>query len=98
MEGRPVRIGADKLAAMLLITWLTTLVGLGNLIFLWKDKRFRKRAIIALGLSQGTGLIIIILSSFICIIGLIPLASFIPLGMAIWMTIDAINAYNIYRG
>lgn len=97
-KDKPVlQISGGKLTGMLLITWLTTFIGLGNLIFLWGDKRHRKRAAIALGLSLGTWLIILILAILVFGAVLIPLAVWLPLGMAIWMTIDAINAYKTYK-
>ena len=94
IESQTLRVDEGKLAAMLLITWLTGLAGLGNLIFLWSDLRYRRRAAIALGLTLGTAFIILIL--FLSIIGivLILFAIWIPLGMAIWMTLDAISAYQ----
>ncbi|MCB7128711.1 MAG: hypothetical protein J3T61_04160 [Candidatus Brocadiales bacterium] len=97
-KDKPIlKVSGGKLTGMLLITWLTTLIGLGNLIFLWGDKRHRKRAALALGLSLGTWLIILILAISVFGAVLIPFAVWLPLGMAIWMTIDAINAYKIYK-
>lgn len=92
-----MRVNVAVLTAMLLINWLTGFVGLGNLIFLWPDKRYRKRAAIALGLTLGTGLIAGILSKSGIGYPFIPLVFWLPLGMAIWMTVDAINAYNAYK-
>lgn len=96
-EFQALEIGGGKLTGMLLITWLTCFIGLGNLIFLWRDLRYRKRAAAALGLTLGTGLIILILS--VSVIGaiFIVFAIWIPLGMAIWMTVDAISAYGKYK-
>lgn len=99
MKNLQLKVDGGKLAGMLLITWLCFpgLVGLGNLIFLWADKRYRKRAAIALGLSLGTGLISLIL--LLSVVGwlLLPFVIWLPLGMAIWMTIDAIKAYETYK-
>ncbi len=79
-----VSVSGWKLVFMLLITWLTIFVGLGNLLFLWKDHHFRLRAIIALAVTLAIA---------------IPLYSlytgfFIHLGMAVWMTLDAITAFK----
>jgi len=95
-KAKAPRIGGWKFVFMLLITWLT-FSGLGNLIFLWNDLHYRKRAAIALGLSLGTWLIILILAISVFGAVLIPLAMWLPLGMAIWMTFDAISAYKKYR-
>ncbi len=48
-----------RLAATLVINWLTPLVGLGNLIFLWRDKGHRRRASVALGLTLGMFFLVI---------------------------------------
>lgn len=99
IENKPLSISGGKLAGMLLITWLTfgLFVGLGNLIFLWNDMHHRRRAAVALGLTLGTGLISIILSVSIIGAPLVLIAIWIPLGMAIWMTIDACIAYSKYK-
>jgi hypothetical protein len=94
IESQILRVDGTQLAVMLLITWLTCFVGLGNLIFLWSDLRYRRRAAIALGLTLGTAFIILILLFSIIGIVLILFAIWIPLGMAIWMTIDAISVYK----
>ncbi len=94
IESQTLRVDGTQLVVMLLITWLTCFVGLGNLIYLWRDLRYRKRAAIALGLTLGTGFIILFL--IVSIIGIVFILFFIwiPLGMAIWMTVDAISAYE----
>lgn len=71
---------------MLLITWLTIFAGLGNLIFLWKDKAFRLRAIIALAVAV-TFTITAPLYPFY--VGLL-----VQVGMSVWMTLDAITAFK----
>ena len=83
-KDQTVRVGFWKIVFMLLITWLTPFVGLGNLIFLWSDKSFRLRAIIALAVTLAIA------------VPLYPLYAgfFIHLGMAIWMTLDAITAFR----
>jgi hypothetical protein len=81
---RTVSVGIWKMVFMLLITWLTPFVGLGNLLFLWRDHHFRLRAIIALAVTLTIA------------IPLYPLYSgfFIHLGLAVWMTLDAIAAFK----
>lgn len=62
MEGAKAELkfdGARLAGVLLIINWLTPLVGLGNLIFLWRDKKHRVRASIALGLTLGMIVIII---------------------------------------
>jgi hypothetical protein len=93
---RELRVGGWKLVVMLLITWLAQLPGLGNLIFLWKDLRHRRRAAIALGVGLGAGVIphVVVASSFGWPGNFFRL---VYLGTAIWMTLDAIKAYNTYK-
>ncbi|MHA2069588.1 MAG: hypothetical protein ACXABY_34935, partial [Candidatus Thorarchaeota archaeon] len=55
------RIGIGKLTVMLLITWLTLFVGLGNLIFLRTDSHYRTRAIIALSVGVGSAIAVSVL-------------------------------------
>ena len=61
------------------------LPGLGNLIFLWRDKSFRLRAIIALAVTVAIAFPLGI-TFFV--------GFFIYLGMAVWMTLDAITAFK----
>ncbi|HHT9120261.1 MAG TPA: hypothetical protein ACFYD3_06945 [Candidatus Hypogeohydataceae bacterium YC41] len=86
-----LKVGRGELAAMLVLTWLC-LPGLGQLIFLWNDKKRKVYACIALAVSGTFG------SSFL-VWGESAAIFFIWFffGMAIWMTIDAINAYKIYK-
>ena len=127
-------VGTGKLVGMLLVTWLTfpLFIGLGNLIWLWNDMHYRRRAAIALGISFTTTLaVIIVLMPLIAVYVLIsasiltlaglpwsmaielqnthfmlwmaaqfpitwPIVA-ITLGMAIWMTLDALRAYKTYK-
>lgn len=91
------RIGGWKFVFMLLITWLTWFSGLGNLIFLWNDLHYRKRAAIALGVGLGAAVIphATLVSTQGWLFGHIFEA--VQLGMDIWMTFDAISAYKKYR-
>lgn len=114
------KVGTGKLVGMLLVTWLTfpLFIGLGNLLWLWNDIRYRRRAAIALGLSLGStlGVAIMVLPAtmvFTLILAMfgvppdtaamasihpliMPTITAVPLGMAIWMTIDAVRAYRAY--
>lgn len=83
---------------MLLITWLTWFSGLGNLIFCWRDRHYRHRAIIALAVSVGIGLIVHVVTSgvFGWIFGHAFVAAWI--GMGVWMTFDAFAVYKLCRG
>lgn len=115
-------IGGNKLAGMLLVTWLTFpfFIGLGNLVWLWNDIHYRRRASIALGLSLGNALVVTILvgplvmgwALILSLVGIppgvtvlalvgapfmMPVIGALPLGMAIWMTIDAVRAYRAYK-
>ncbi len=89
-----LRIGGWKLVFMLLITWPGMLPGLGNLIFCWRDRHYRDRAVIALAVSV--------------VVGLIPHAvmggmgwtfshvfQVTHIGMGVWMTFDAIKVYKL---
>lgn len=49
--GRAYDVGFGKFLIMILVTWLTLFPGLGNLIFLWYDLRYRNNAITALAVS-----------------------------------------------
>ncbi len=81
---RTVNVDIWKLVFMLLITWLAMLPGLGNLIFLWRDKAFRLRAIIALAVTVAIAIPLYQLYT----------GFFIHLGMAVWMTLDALTAFK----
>ncbi len=81
---RTVNVSGWKLVFMLLITWLTPFVGLGNLLFLWRDHHFRLRAIIALAVTLALAIPLYHLYT----------GFFIHVGMAVWMTLDAIAAFK----
>lgn len=83
---RTVSVSIWKLVFMLLITWLTIFAGLGNLIFLWRDKAFRLRAIIALAVAV----------TFTITAPLYPfyVVALVQVGMNVWMTLDAITAFK----
>ncbi|MFQ5687170.1 MAG: hypothetical protein ACE5GV_10960 [Candidatus Scalindua sp.] len=59
---RAPEVGTGKLVGMLLVTWLTFsfFIRLGNLVWLWNDMHYRRRAAIALGLSLATTLAFIL--------------------------------------
>lgn len=90
-------VGGWKFVFMLLITWLTWFSGLGNLIFLWNDLHYRKRAAIALGVGLGAAVIphATLVSTQGWFFG--HFFEAVQLGMDIWMTFDAISAYKKYR-
>lgn len=79
-------IGKGKLAAMIAISWCTWLVGLGNLIFL--KGPLRRNAIIALSVTVAVGMPLLYVSFT---------AFFMVMGLAVWMTIDAINSYRMSK-
>lgn len=91
------QVGGWKLVFMLLITWLTWFSGLGNLIFLWNDLHYRKRAAIALGVGLGAAVIphATLVSTQGWLFG--HFFEAVQLGMDVWMTLDAISAYKKYR-
>ncbi len=76
-------IGKGKLIAMIVISWCTLLVGLGNLIFL-KGRR-RRNAIIALSVVFVVGMPLFYVSFA---------AYLVVMGLSVWMTIDAVNSYR----
>ena len=93
-----IEIGIGKLTAMILITWLTPLVGLGNLILLWADPYYKKRSIIALGVSIGSALGAAILVRLMGATEILyPLALLVTIGMRVWMTVDAVHAHAVYK-
>ncbi|MHC4197972.1 MAG: hypothetical protein ACYSRP_08710 [Planctomycetota bacterium] len=93
-----IEIGIGKLTAMILITWLTPLVGLGNLILLWADPYYKKRAIIALGVSIGSALGGTILVRLMGTAeSLYPLALLVTIGLRVWITVDAVHAHTVYK-
>ncbi len=92
-KDQTLRIGIWKMVFMLLITWLAQLPGLGNLIFLWNNDHYRRRSAIALGVGLGAGVIphAIVAASYGWPGNFFRL---IYLGMAIWMTFDAVAVYK----
>ncbi|MHC4198017.1 MAG: hypothetical protein ACYSRP_08950 [Planctomycetota bacterium] len=88
-----LRIGVWKMVFMLLITWLAQLPGLGNLLFMWNNDHYRRRSAIALGVGLGAGVIphAVVAASYGWPGNFFRL---IYLGMAIWMTLDAVAAYK----
>ena len=93
-------VGFGKFLIMILITWLTLLPGLGNLIFLWSDQYYRNGAITALAVSVTCYIVIAVFAAveFVSMadLGYI-IVFFIVLGIRIWMTLDAVRAYNESR-
>ena len=89
-----LQIGGWKLVFMLLITWLTPFSGLGNLIFCWRDRHYRHRAIIALAVAVGVGLIPHPVMGGV--FGWVFRAAWV--GMSVWMTFDALAVYKLCRG
>ncbi len=88
-----LQIGGWKLVFMLLITWLTPFSGLGNLIFCWRDRHYRHRAIIAVAVAVGVGLIPhAVMGS---VFGWIFRVAWV--GMGVWMTFDAFAVYKLCR-
>lgn len=96
-------IGKGRLSAMIAISWCTWLIGLGNLIFL--KRHYRRNAIIALALSVITVVGIPLLINISYRVKTVnvpePLLLFaifagplVALGLAIWMTIDAVKSYG----
>ncbi len=83
---------------MLLITWLTPFSGLGNLIFCWHDRHYRRRAIIALAVAVGVGLIPHAVTGgvFGWVLSHVFRAAWV--GMGVWMTFDAFAVYKLCRG
>ena len=98
---RAYDVGFGKFLIMILVTWLTLFPGLGNLIFLWYDLRYRNNAITALAVSFTCYIVIAVLVGveFVSMadLGYI-IVFFIVLGLRIWMTLDAIKSYNESKG
>ncbi len=91
-------VGIGRLTAMILITWLTPFVGLGNLILLWADPYYKKRAIIALSASIGSALAAPVLVHLMGTAeSIYLLALLVTIGMRVWMTIDAVLAHAVYK-
>ncbi len=78
-------IDKGELVAMLVITWCTFLVGLGNLIFL--KRRRRRNAIIALSVAVAVGVPLMLFVS--------PAGFFLVLILGVWMTLDAVHSYRV---
>ncbi|MFQ5862456.1 MAG: hypothetical protein ACE5IC_04970 [Candidatus Brocadiales bacterium] len=78
-------IGRGKLAGIIAINFATSVVGLGNLIFLWRSRPQRVKAIVALALNvvAVTPLMLVTLYGY-----------FLVLGLGIWMTVEAVRCYS----
>ncbi len=93
-QATKLQIGGWKLIFMLLITWLTPFSGLGNLIFCWRDRHYRDRAVIALAVAVVASLIPHAVMggmgwTFSHIFRVV------WVGMSAWMTFDAIKVYKL---
>ncbi len=99
---KEIDITGEKFVGMLLVTWLTPFPGLLNLIFLWKNRPQRIRAIIALatGIAANICLAIVLdnlnpLKPAIGILFYLALQLWgIVIGLDVWMTMEAHGAYK----
>lgn len=110
-----IEVGVWKLAGMLLVTWIPFpfFVGLGNLIWLWRDMHYRRRAAVALGVSLRWSIAMLFMAVYaggwyllLAAFGVywttavttvtMAITYSVPLGLAVWMTIDAVKAYKVY--